>query len=77
MINGLSEAIHDPSQIQYVSSNQLCKRFNKTSRTLLRWQTSMNFPKPAISYPGGENLWDIADVIKWEKEFRSQGTVQQ
>lgn len=38
-----------------------------TARTIHRWQETRNFPKPAISYRGGSNLWKVSDIEKWEK----------
>jgi predicted DNA-binding transcriptional regulator AlpA len=58
-------------QKKYITSSQLCERFCKSTRTLLRWQNQFNFPKPDISYQGGSNLWDLAEVEKWEQEQQS------
>lgn len=38
-------------QKKYITSSQLCERFCKSTRTLLRWQNQFNFPKPDIEKP--------------------------
>lgn len=51
----------------YVSTSELCTRYARSSKTLMRWQQSRGFPRPVI--PGGhgaEARWREEDIKAWE-----------
>lgn len=51
---------------KYLSTSDLCKRYRRSSRTLARWPSTRNFPKPALASVGAENLYLREDVERWE-----------
>lgn len=60
----------------YLKTLEVGKRYGGVSpRTIHRWQETRNFPKPAISYRGGSNLWKVSDLEKWEaSQITPEGT---
>lgn len=60
----------------YLKTSEVGQRYGGVSaRTIHRWQETRSFPKPAISYRGGSNLWKISDLEKWEQsQSISEGT---
>ena len=64
--------MHSP----YLKTAEVGQRYGGVSpRTIYRWQETRNFPKPAISYRGGSNLWKVSDLEKWEaSQATTEGT---
>lgn len=60
----------------YLKTSEVGQRYGGVSaRTIHRWQETRSFPKPAISYRGGSNLWKVSDLEKWEEsQAISEGT---
>ncbi|MFW1838615.1 helix-turn-helix transcriptional regulator [Acinetobacter gyllenbergii] len=60
----------------YLKTSEVGQRYGGVSaRTIHRWQETRNFPKPAISYRGGSNLWKVSDIEKWEEtQTTTEGT---
>lgn len=52
----------------YLTTADLCARYNCSSRTLYRWMEKKNNPLPAprMKPSGSHNLWAIDDVEQWE-----------
>tara|TARA_R110001599_G_C11780421_1_gene612445 strand:- start:259 stop:444 length:186 start_codon:yes stop_codon:yes gene_type:complete len=54
-------------QERYVSTSELCKRYDRSRDTLLRWQKAKGFPKPVIQGGhGAESRWRESDLKAWE-----------
>lgn len=54
-------------QEQFISTSQLCERYNRSRNTLQRWQSTKGFPKPVIQGGhGAESRWRESDIKAWE-----------
>ena len=53
----------------YLSTKELCERFQRGRTTIYRWMDDKEnpFPKPTIGNGSGKNLWKVTDVENWEK----------
>lgn len=54
----------------YLTTADLCTRYNCSSRTIHRWMNkdSCPFPQPRMRPSGSHNLWAIEDVENWEQQ---------
>jgi len=54
--------------MQYLNTNDLCKRYRCSSRTIFRKLRRSNNPMPApvIKTVGSSNLWLVDDILSWE-----------
>lgn len=56
---------------KYLTTKQVCNRFNISTRTLHRWRTGEHaspFPSPKMTGRGSNNRWLLSDIESWEKE---------
>lgn len=55
----------------YMTTKQVCRRYNITSRTLSRWQDETAhhnpFPRPTKAAFGSTNRWSKEVVMAWEE----------
>ena len=59
----------------YLTTKQLCERYNCSARTLHRWMArdSKPMPKPTMCGAGSCNRWAIDDIEDWENSLRERG----
>lgn len=55
----------------YVTSAQVCARFQVSARTLSRWVTIGTFPPPTI--PGSPNRWHPDAIRDYERTLSQDG----
>lgn len=60
----------------FFTTQQLCRRYACSSRTLHRWQQAKEnpFPAPSMACRGATNRWKREDVFKWENATNTQTT---
>ncbi|MBC7198067.1 MAG: hypothetical protein H5U32_02345 [Pseudomonas balearica] len=58
---------------KFISTSELCQRYDKSSRTISRWPVTRGFPKPAIANNGSENLYLMEEVEAWEEREMRKG----
>lgn len=56
----------------YWDIRDLCVRFRKAKRTIYRWMTEKEFPRPHLADDGIDNLWAIEHVLAWEELIASR-----
>lgn len=62
-----------PHLDHYMKTSELCERYGRSVRTLIRWQETRGFPQPMIQGGGGtEHRWLAQDVMEWEESLRKQ-----
>ena len=53
---------------KYIGTREICEMYQRSPRTLSRWQQKNGFPKPIISGGhGSEARWRESDIIAWEE----------
>ena len=63
------QTMHD-----FVSTTDLIRRYDRSPRTLNRWQRELGFPRPFIrGGNGSESRWRTKDVLAWEERGAPQG----
>jgi len=59
---GTNEMTHS-----YIKTSELCSRYGRSPKTLMRWQCSRGFPRPVVlGGHGAEARWRECDVKAWE-----------
>lgn len=54
---------------RYLSTKDLCERYRCSSRTIFRKMKRADnpFPAPCMKQMGACNLWDAAEISKWDE----------